>query len=206
MDGPVGAEIGKAMEAANMVALAWYDSGSRSFYANKPLKSIADLKGLKIRVQNSDVNVAMVEALGANATPIPFGEVYTSIQSGVVDGAENNWPSYESTGHYQVAPYYILDQHTIVPEVFAVNKSVWNKLSSSEQKVVREAAVESATYQRKLWAEREKKSEKIVRDAGATIVELTDKSAFINAMKPVYTKIATDPEVKAILTKIQAVK
>ena len=105
-----------------------------------------------------------------------------------------------------MAPYYILDQHTIVPEVFAVNKSVWNKLSSSEQKVVREAAVESATYQRKLWAEREKKSEKIVRDAGATIVELTDKSAFINAMKPVYTKIATDPEVKAILTKIQAVK
>lgn len=184
MDGPVGEEIGAAMAEANMVALAWYDSGSRSFYANQPLNSIADLKGLKIRVQNSDVNVAMVEALGANATPIPFGEVYTSIQSGVVDGAENNWPSYESTGHYQVAQYYILDQHTIVPEVFVVNKTTWDSLTVEEQVAVRKAARESADLQRKLWAEREQKSEAIVRESGAVIVELADKSAFINAMKP----------------------
>jgi tripartite ATP-independent transporter DctP family solute receptor len=206
MDGPVGDEIGAAMEQAGMVALAWYDSGSRSFYANKPLNSIADLKGLKIRVQNSDVNVAMVEALGANATPIPFGEVYTSIQSGVVDGAENNWPSYESTGHFQVAPYYILDQHTIVPEVFVVNKETWDGLTADQQSAVRKSARDSAELQRQLWAEREKKSEAIVRKAGAKIVELKDKSAFINAMKPVYDKFATDAVVKDILGKIQAVK
>ena len=206
MDGPVGDEIGAAMADANMVALAWYDSGARSFYANKPLNSIADLQGLKIRVQNSDVNVAMVEALGANATPIPFGEVYTSIQSGVVDGAENNWPSYESTGHYQVATNYILDQHTIVPEVFVVNKTLWDRLSSNEKKIFRQSARESAELQRKLWAEREKKSEQIVRAAGAKIVELADKSAFINAMKPVYVRFAKDPLVKDILGKIQAVK
>lgn len=206
MDGEVGAEIGKAMEAVNMVALAWYDSGSRSFYANKPLTSIADLKGLKIRVQNSDVNVAMVEALGANATPIPFGEVYTSIQSGVVDGAENNWPSYESTSHYQVAKHYLLDQHTIVPEVFAINKTIWDALSADEQSIFLKSARDSAEMQRKLWAEKEKSSEQIVRASGATVTSLDDKSDFINAMKPVYDKFATDPEIKKILTHIQSVQ
>ncbi|MCB1376699.1 MAG: TRAP transporter substrate-binding protein DctP, partial [Rhodobacteraceae bacterium] len=172
--------------AVNMVGLAWYDSGARSFYATKELNSVEDLKGLKIRVQNSDVNVAMVEALGANATPIPFGEVYTSIQSGVVDGAENNWPSYESTNHYEVAKNYILDQHTIVPEIFVVAKSSWDKMSAEDQAAVREAAIESAKMQRDLWAKREKASEEKVRAAGNKIVELSDKSSFINAMKPVY--------------------
>lgn len=204
MDGEIGAEIGQAMTPANMIGLAWYDGGARSFYANKPLNSVADLKGLKIRVQNSDVNVAMVEALGANATPIPFGEVYTSIQSGVVDGAENNWPSYESTGHSEVAPYYILDQHTIVPEVFAVNKAVWDSWSAEDQEIVRQAAIESATYQRELWAEREKASEEIVRAAGATIVELDDKSDFINAMAPVYEQFVTDDALRSLLDRIQA--
>jgi TRAP-type C4-dicarboxylate transport system substrate-binding protein len=206
MDGPVGAEIGAAMEDVNIVALAWYDSGARSFYANRPMNSLADLAGMKIRVQNSDVNVAMVEALGANATPIPFGEVYTSIQSGVVDGAENNWPSYESTNHFEVAPHYILDEHTIVPEVFAVAKTTWDKLSAEDQEIVRLAAIESAKLQRQLWAEREEKSEKIVRDAGATIVELADKTEFIEAMKPVYDRFATDPAIRDLLAKIQAVE
>lgn len=206
VDGPIGEEIAGAMQNAGMVGLAWYDSGSRSFYANTPLNSAEDLKGLKIRVQNSDVNVAMVEALGANATPIPFGEVYTSIQSGVVDGAENNWPSYESTGHFEVAPYYILDQHTIVPEVFVINASVWGGWSAEDQQIVREAARESAELQRKLWAEREKASEAIVRKAGATIVELADKSAFINAMKPVYDQFVTDAALRDLLDRIQAVE
>ncbi|MEZ5535687.1 MAG: TRAP transporter substrate-binding protein [Thiolinea sp.] len=204
VDGDIGAEIGKAMESANMVALAWYDSGARSFYANKPLNSVADLKGMKIRVQNSDVNVAMVEALGANATPIPFGEVYTSIQSGVVDGAENNWPSYESTNHFEVAKNYILDQHTIVPEVFVVAKGTWDKFSDEEKEAVTAAAKESAEMQRKLWAEREKASEEKVRAAGATIVELEDKSAFMEAMKPVYDKFVTDDKIKDLLSRIQA--
>ena len=204
VDGPIGVEIAKAMEAVNMVGLAWYDSGARSFYATKELNSVEDLKGLKIRVQNSDVNVAMVEALGANATPIPFGEVYTSIQSGVVDGAENNWPSYESTNHYEVAKNYILDQHTIVPEIFVVAKSSWDKMSAEDQAAVREAAIESAKMQRDLWAKREKASEEKVRAAGNKIVELSDKSSFINAMKPVYDKFVTDAKIKDLLARIQA--
>lgn len=206
MDGEIGAEIGEAMEAANIVALAWYDSGARSFYANKPLNTIADLKGLKIRVQNSDVNVAMVAALGGNATPIPFGEVFTSIQSGVVDGAENNWPSYESTGHHEVAPFYILDGHSIVPEVFGVAKSTWDKISAEDQEIVRQAAIESAILQRELWGAREKASEQIVRDAGATIVVLDDTTDFIAAMAPVYEQFAADPVVRDLLDRIQAVE
>jgi tripartite ATP-independent transporter DctP family solute receptor len=204
MDGEIGQEISDAMASANMVGLAWFDSGSRSFYANTPLNSVEDLQGLKIRVQNSDVNVTMVEALGANATPIPFGEVYTSIQSGVVDGAENNWPSYESTGHFEVAPYYILDQHTIVPEVFAINKAVWDAMSSEDQEIVRTAAQESAAMQRKLWAERELKSEKIVRAAGVTIVELEDKTPFIKAMAPVYEQFVTNDNIRSLLERVQA--
>lgn len=205
MDGEIGVEIGEAMADANIVALAWYDSGARSFYANTPLNSIADLEGLKIRVQNSDLNVAMVEALGANATPIPFGEVYTSIQTGVVDGAENNWPSYESTNHFEVAPYYILDEHTIVPEVFAVALTTWETMSAEDQEIVRQAAIESATLQRELWAERETASEELVRAAGAEIVTLDDKSAFIDAMAPVYERFATDPAIADLLTRIQAI-
>lgn len=206
MDGEIGAEISKAMEKVNMVGLSWFDSGARSFYANKPLNSIADLKGMKIRVQNSDVNVAMVQALGGNPTPIPFGEVYTSIQSGVVDGAENNWPSYESTGHFEVAPYYLLDEHSIVPEVLAVTKTTWEKLSAEDQEIVRQAAIEAAESQRELWAAREKTSEEKVRAAGATIVALDDKTSFIEAMAPVYKQFAADPIVSDILARIQAVE
>lgn len=204
MDGEIGQEISEAMSVANMIGLAWYDSGARSFYANQPLNSVEDLKGLKIRVQNSDLNVAMVQALGANATPIPFGEVYTSIQSGVVDGAENNWPSYESTGHFETAPYYLLDEHTIVPEVFAINLDVWDSWSEGDQEIVRQAAIESAELQRELWAEREERSEQIVRDAGATIVELDDKSGFIDAMEPVYEEFVTDETLRDLLNRIQA--
>lgn len=205
MDGEIGAEIGAAMVDANMVALAWYDSGARSFYASRPLNSLADLAGLKIRVQNSDLNVAMVEALGANATPIPFGEVYTSIQTGVVDGAENNWPSYESTNHFEVARYFIQDEHTIVPEVFAIALTTWERMSPEDQEIVRQAAIDSATLQRELWAARERTSEERVRAAGSVIVTLDDKSEFINAMAPVYERFATDPVIADLLARIQAI-
>lgn len=204
MEGPIGEEIGLAMEQANMVPLSWFAAGSRSFYANTPLNSVEDLAGLKFRVQNSDINVAMVEALGANATPLPYGEVYTALQSGVVEGAENNWPSYESTNHYEVAPYYILDEHTIVPEGIIFAKTTWDTFSPEDQEIVRQAAQEAALYERELWAEREAQSEQIVRDAGVTIVEVEDKTPFIEAMQPVYEEFASDPVIADLLARIQA--
>ena len=116
VDGPIGDEILAAMESQGMIGLAFYDSGARSFYTTKkPVKTVADLKGMKIRVQQSDLYVAMIEALGASATPMPFGEVYTALKTGIVDGAENNWPSYESTRHFEAAKYYDMTEHAMLP-------------------------------------------------------------------------------------------
>ncbi len=206
MDGKIGDEIGDALAKHNMIALAWYDSGARSLYSKYKLNSITDLKGLKFRVQNSDMNAAMIEALGASATTIPYGEVYTSIQSGLIDGAENNWPSYQSSGHYEVAKNYLLDGHAIVPEVFAMNKSVWDSLSIADKKTVRSAARDSAVLQRKLWKEQVEKSEKIVRASGVKVVEVKDKTQFINAMKPVYDKFVTTTNMRDMLQRIQDTK
>ncbi|WP_308917578.1 TRAP transporter substrate-binding protein [Jannaschia sp. LMIT008] len=204
LEGPIGDEIAAAMNEANMEPLSWYASGTRSFYANTPLDSVEDLQGLKFRVQNSDINVAMVEALGANATPLPFGEVYTAIQSGVVDGAENNWPSYESTGHYEVAPYYIIDSHTIIPEGIFFALTTWDQISPEDQEIIREAAQGSAIYQRELWAEREAESRRIVEEAGVTIVEDVDSASFSDAMGPVYDRFVTDDTLRDMLDRIQA--
>lgn len=207
MDGPVGQEILDAFKRHKLVGLAFYDGGSRSFYnRRKPITSMADLKGLKFRVMQSDVFVEMVNALGANATPMPYGEVYSSIQTGVIDGAENNWPSYESSGHFEVAGFYTLDQHLIVPEVLVMAEKTWNKLSKEDQKLVREAAQASVPFMRKKWAEREAASEKKVRAAGVKIITKIDKAPFIEAMKPVYKRFVTSPKLKELVARIQAVK
>ena len=129
LDGPVGDEILAAMEAQGFVGLAFYDSGSRSIYtAKKPIKTLADIKGMKIRVQQSDLWVAMMQAMGANATPMPYGEVYTALKTGVVDAAENNWPSYESSRHYEAAKFYSVTEHSMAPEVLVFSKKVWDRL------------------------------------------------------------------------------
>ncbi|MGI6854669.1 TRAP transporter substrate-binding protein [Mesorhizobium sp. 1B3] len=205
MDGPIGEDILKAFEAHDLVGLAFYDSGSRSFYnARKPIKSIDDLKGMKFRVIQSDVFVAMVNALGANAVPMPYGEVYSAIQTGVIDGAENNWPSYESSKHYEVAKHYTLDQHLIVPEVLVMSKASWDKLSAEDQAIVKAAAKESVAKMRALWAAREAASEKTVRDAGSEVVTEIDKQPFIDAMKPVYEQFVKSDKLKDLVSRIQA--
>ena len=182
MDGPIGQEIAKGFEEHGLVPLAYYDGGARSFYnAKKPIKTVEDLKGLKFRVMQNDVFVDMMTALGATATPMPYGEVYSSIQTGVIDGAENNFPSYDSSGHAEVAKYFTLDQHLMVPELVAVAKTSWDKLSPEDQAIMREAAQNSATLQRRLWAEQEKASEDKVAAAGAEIIKDVDKTAFIEA-------------------------
>ena len=205
MDGPIGEEILAAFEAHDLIGLAFYDGGSRSFYnSQKPITSMEDLSGLKFRVMQSDLFVDMVDALGANATPVPYGEVYSSIQTGVIDGAENNWPSFESSGHYEVAGYYTLDQHLIVPEVLVMSKATWDKLSAEEQQAVREAARASVPVMRDLWAEREKASEAKVREAGVEIITDIDKTPFIEAMVPGYEKYVTTDKLKDLVARIQA--
>ena len=172
-----------AFEPHGYVGLAFYDGGSRSFYNKvKPIKSIEDLEGMKVRVMQSDIFVDMMSALGANATPMPYGEVYSSIQTGVIDGAENNWPSYESSGHYEVAGYYTLDEHLIVPEVLVMSKKSWDSLSPEDQAAVRQAAKDSVPFMREQWQAREKASEEKVRAAGVEVVTEIDKEPFMAAM------------------------
>ena len=204
MDGPIGEEIAKDFEAHDLVPLAYYDGGARSFYnSERPIKTVDDLKGMKFRVMQNDVFVDMMSALGANATPMPYGEVYSAIQTGVIDGAENNFPSYDSSGHAEVAKYFTLDQHLMVPELVAISKSSWDKLTAEDQMIMREAAENSATLQRKLWAEQEEASEAKVEAAGAEVTKDIDKAPFIEAMTPVYAKYVTTPEAKDLVKRIQ---
>jgi len=205
MDGPIGEEILAAFTAHDLIGLAFYDGGSRSFYnSQRPVKSMDDLKGMKFRVMQSDMFVDMVSALGANATPMPYGEVYSSIQTGVIDGAENNWPSYDTSGHYEVAKYYTLDQHLIVPEVLVMSKKSWDKLSAEDQAAVRQAAKDSVPVMRKLWEEQEKISHDKIRAAGNEIITEIDKKPFIDAMKPVYEKYVKSDKLKDMVARIQA--
>ena len=204
LDGPVGEEILKSMEAQGLVGLAFYDSGARSFYTvKKPIRSVADMKGLKIRVIQSDLFVAMVEALGANPTPMPYGEVYTALKTGIVDAAENNWPSYESSRHFEAAKYYNLSEHSLAPEVLVFSKKVWDTIPPADQAILRKAAKDSVPYMRKLWDEREVKSRGVVEKAGIQTVQLANKKEFVDAMQPVYAKFASTPRLKDLVKRIQ---
>jgi tripartite ATP-independent transporter DctP family solute receptor len=204
LDGPVGEQILKALEAQGFIGLAFYDSGSRSFYTpSKEIKSLADVKGMKIRVQQSDMWVSMMQAMGANATPMPYAEVYTALKTGVVDAAENNWPSYESSRHYEVAKVYNLSEHSMAPELLVFSKRIWDTLPKEDQDLIRAAAKESVPFMRKLWDEREAASRKTVEAAGSKIVTV-DKKSFQDAMKPVYDKFAGTPALAELVKKIQA--
>ena len=207
LDGPIGEEFLASLEPANFIGLAWYDSGARNFYnSKKEIKSVADLKGMKIRVQESKLMMGLVSALGAVPTPMPFGEVYSALQTGVIDGAENNWPSYFSTSHYEVAKYFTLDGHTRVPEILIASKISMDKLSKEDREIIKQAAKDSMPHQIKLWKEFEKVAEDKVRAAGSIITELTPEALveFQNAMQPMYD--ALSPELQEIVKKIRDVQ
>ena len=207
LDGPIGDDILASMESQGLVGLAFYDSGARSFYTvKKPIRTIADMKGLKIRVIQSDLFVAMVEALGANPTPMPYGEVYTALKTGIVDAAENNWPSYESSRHFEAAKYYCQTEHSLAPDVLVFSKKVWDTLSKEDQAQIRKAAKDSVPYMRKLWDEREVKSRKTVEAAGSQVIPIANKQEFIDAMKPVYARFANTPRLADLVKRIQDTK
>ena len=192
LNSSIGDKFLSGVEDAGFIGLCWYESGARSFYTKTLVNKPEDLKGMKIRVMQAAIFVNLIESFGASAQPLPFGEVYSALQTGVVDGAENNWPSYYSTGHYEVAPYYIIDEHTRVPEILVASKMSFEKLTSEQQKIVKQAALDSVDYQRKLWADYEKESEKAVVAAGNTIVRLEDNSAFQAIVQPMYDELSDD--------------
>jgi len=207
LDGEIGQEVLESFRDHDLVGLAYYDSGSRSFYnSQKPITSIEDLEGMKFRVMQSDVFVDMVDALGGNATPLPYGEVYSSIQTGVVDGAENNWPSYESSGHYEVAQHYTLDQHLMVPEVLVMSEQSWDALSEEDQQIIRQAAEDSVPHMRELWQAREAASREKAVESGVQVVDDIDKTPFIEAMDPVYEEHVTSENLQELVERIRAVE
>ncbi|MDO6731248.1 TRAP transporter substrate-binding protein [Marinovum sp. 2_MG-2023] len=199
-----GEAIAAGMAEKGLYPLAWYDAGARSFYSQKPIETPADVIGLKVRVMNNDLFTGMISALGGNPSPMAFSEVYQSLKTGVVDGAENNWPSYESTGHYEVAGYYSLSQHLIIPECLCINADTWAGLSDDMKVAVKEAAQESAVLQRELWKEREAASQTKVMEAGVNFNEIPNKTAFQEAMAPVYEAyLEANPDLRDLVELIQ---
>ncbi|WP_155922154.1 TRAP transporter substrate-binding protein [Bacillus sp. EB01] len=192
LNGETGTKLLDGLESAKMKGLAYYDSGSRNFYATKPLESVEDLKGLKIRVQQSTMNIAMMEALKASATPMPYGEVFSALQTGIIDGAENNLPSFDSANHYQEAKHLIMDHHQRVPEVLLISKAAWDKLSKEDQEIIKKAALDSVETQREAWAQYEEKSLSKVKDAGVTITEVEDVTPWKDAVKDVQAGFGKD--------------
>ena len=207
LDGDIGKKLLGSTEQDGKARQSWYDAGARNVYKSKrEIKSMADMQGLKIRVQESGLMMDMVKALGASPTPMAYGEVYSGLQTGVIDGAENNWPSYESTSHYEVAKYYVIDEHSRIPEMQIISKQTWDKLSADDQKILRECAAESSKYERELWAKQEQESEKKVRDGGSVITKLSEeaRAEFVKAMEPLYEKYGAD--YKELIDQIRAVK
>jgi len=204
INGPVGEKVLAAFEKAGFVGLVMYESGARSMYAKKPIKNLNDLKGLKVRVQPSDLWVATIGALGASATPVPYAEVYTGLKTGLIDAAENNYPSYETAKHYESAPVYSETMHVMAPEVVVFSKAKWDKLTKEEQAALRKAAKDSIPYYVKLWDAKEKSSKEAVIKAGAKIVPASeiDRKAFVEAEKGTWEKFANTPELKGLVTEI----
>ncbi len=189
LTGELGQELLDTFDGSNLVGLAFYDSGERSIYNSKKLvKTPEDLKGLKIRVQPSDLSINIFEAFGASASPMEYGEVYSAIQTGVLDGAENNFPSYYTSNHFEVAKYFTLNEYSGPPEVLLASQSLWDKLSDEDKKAFQEAALESVEYQREAWAELEEESKEAIIENGNEIFEVTDFGPWRDAVEPIYEK------------------
>ena len=191
LDGKIGDYFLDVVSGYEMIGLSWYDAGARNFYTkDRPIQKLEDFEGLKIRVQESDMMASMVEYLGGEPVKKPYSEVYSLLEKSEADGAENNWPSYESMEHYEVAGYYTLDEHIRIPELQICSKHTWEKLSEEDQQIILECAKESSIYQRKLWKEQETKSRELAVSAGAEVVHLStvEKKKFRKAVEPLFER------------------
>jgi tripartite ATP-independent transporter DctP family solute receptor len=207
IDGPIGDDILGALEADGFIGLTFYDSGARSIYTrSQPVRSLADLKGLRIRVQQSDIIVRMMKALGAEPVVLPYGQVLTALSARLVDGAENNWPSYVTTNHYKVAPYYTVTEHTMGPEVLVMSRRAWAELSEADRVIFRTAARDSSRFMRAQWQDWEERSRKQAAEAGATIIEDFDRPSFERATRPLRDALSADPRFRPFIERILAVQ
>src|SRR6201988_2406472 len=207
MDGPIGQELLDKITAnanAGLVALCWMNSGARSLYNTKrPIKSIEDIKGLKFRVIGNPIFIDMMNSLGGNGVAMGYDQVFSALQTGVIDGAENNPPSYVFSNHYTAAKYYSLTEHLVIPEVLAFSKKSWTTLSPDDQNLIRKFAREAQMEERELWNKYEQTAMEKAKAAGCEIVEIADKKPFQNAVKPVWDKYG--PKYQDMINRIRAV-
>ena len=207
MDGPIGQELLDKITAspnANLVALCWMNSGARSLYNSKhPIKSIEDIKGLKFRVIGNPIFIEMMNSLGGNGVAMGYDQVFSALQTGVIDGAENNPPSYVFSNHYTAAKYYSLTEHLVIPEVLVFSKRAWANLSADDQNLLKKFAREAQFEERVLWKQYEQQAMEKAKAAGCQIVEIADKTPFQNAVKPVWDKYG--PKYQDMIKRIQAI-
>ena len=207
LDGPIGNEILNSFEPYGFVGLAFYDSGARSIYNSvRPIRALADIKGLRLRVQQSELMSDMVRALGAEPVELPYGQVITGLATKLIDGAENNWPSFVTTDHYKFAGYYTLTEHTMSPEVLVMSRKAWENLSADDRKLFRDAALQSNLFMRAKWKDLEQRSRRQAEAAGVTIVTDFDRKPFEAAMAGIYAKARRDPAATKLIERIRNVE
>jgi tripartite ATP-independent transporter DctP family solute receptor len=207
LDGPIGNEILNSFEPYGFVGLTFYDSGARSIYNRvRPIRSIADMKGLRLRVQQSELMSEMIRALGAEPIELPYGQVLTGLATKLIDGAENNWPSFVTTDHYKFAGFYSLTAHTMSPEVLIMSQKAWQGLSAEERTIFREAAMQSSRFMRERWKALEAQSRRKAEGAGVTIVTDIDRKPFEAAMAGIYAKAQRDPAAAELIERIRKVE
>lgn len=207
LDGEIGVEVLEALNPHGLVGLAYYDSGARSIYnSQRPIRAPEDIVGLKVRVQNSDAAVAMIEAMGGNPTPMGFGQVYESLMLGAIDASENNWPSYEAAGHYEVAKHYTLTRHTMVPDVVVVSKLRWERLDANQKELLRRAAARSVQVMRNAWDERVELAQRRLVAEGIQVIENIDAGPFVTAVEPVYRRFMNTPRLLELVDRIRTVE
>ncbi len=203
LEGDIGREILDSGQEYLLNGLVFYDAGSRSFYTKDvPIRKAADVKGLKLRVMNDQMAIEMVNMLGGSATPMSFGELYTALQQGVVDGAENNAPSVVSSNHYEVCKYYSLDRHTMLPDVLVIGMSVWGKLDDKQKGWIMDAAKASLVKEKELWSNAVENDMKFLREQGMEIIE-PDAESFRKATQPIKDGLRTKPILGDLLTRIE---
>jgi tripartite ATP-independent transporter DctP family solute receptor len=207
LDGPIGNEILNSFEPYGFVGLAFYDSGARSIYNSAhPIHSLDDLKGLRIRVQQSRQMSDMIRALGAEPVELPYGQVKTGLATGLIDGAENNWPSFVTTDHYRFAGFYTLTEHTMSPEVLVMSQKAWASLSVEDQALFREAAKDSSHFMREQWKDLEEHTRQRAEAAGVKIVADFDRGPFEAAMAGLYADAQHDPAIASLIARIRKVE
>ena len=195
-------KIYESTDEAGFRVVTWYNAGTRNFYGKKPINTPDDLKGMKIRVQQSDIAIKMVETLGAAATPMSYNEVYQGLQTGVIDGAENDFVSYYTTGHYEVAKYFSMDGHMAPPAMLIMSKTVWDKMSENQQNAIQEAAKEAREWQRQAMQDYQEESRKAVEEKGCEVIDV-DVKEFQDAVAPMYDDY---PQYKDVIEQIRSIE